>query len=423
MNAIVFQSPATAAGDLTTGIWEQPIGRRSPPPRGQTLDGFLLPLRLAWRLLRSGKARLAAGIAGVAFACILVFMQLGFRAAVFVSATNLQSAMRADIFLMSPMKKAIFMVDRVPRVRASQALALPEVRAAVPVYLVSADWRNPENGTHRSLEMVGFDLESGVMAFPGLTPQLIEALKSPDTLAFDQRSRAEFGDVKRLLAERGSLEAEVGGRKMEVAGLVEIGPSFAIDGNVVMSELNFKRITGHRSADADLVAIKLVPGADRDVAVARLKTIMPSDVLVLKQPEWAARERAYWDSQSPIGFVFTFGSLMGLVVGMGIVYQILFSDIASHLKEYATLKAVGYSKYYLCRTVLSAALLLAVLGFIPALGLSIVLYHVVGKSTHLPMLMEAYRAVSVFVMIFVISAVAGLLAMRKLSDANPADIF
>jgi putative ABC transport system permease protein len=154
-----------------------------------------------------------------------------------------------------------------------------------------------------------------------------------------------------------------------------------------------------------------------------LRGVLPPDVLVLTQPELVAHERAYWENATPIGFIFAFGSLMGLIVGMVIVYQILFSDIASHLKEYATLKAMGYSNFYLARTVLSAALLLAVLGFIPGLACSTFLYHVVGKSTFLPLFMGLPRAAGVFALIFTMCAVAGLLAMRKLRDANPAEMF
>ncbi|HEX3996864.1 MAG TPA: FtsX-like permease family protein, partial [Acetobacteraceae bacterium] len=130
-----------------------------------------------------------------------------------------------------------------------------------------------------------------------------------------------------------------------------------------------------------------------------------------------------WEKATPIGFIFAFGSLMGLIVGMVIVYQILFSDIASHLREFATLKAIGYSNGYLNRVVLSAALLLAVLGFVPGLALSAVLYEVVNKGTYLRLEMNASRAVWVFVLIFATCAASGLLAMRKLRDANPADMF
>jgi putative ABC transport system permease protein len=390
---------------------------------GPVLDHVWLPARLAWRQLRAEKARLAAAIAGVMFACVLVFMQLGFRAALFDSATALLASMRADIFLMHPLTTASFRPETFPRARASQALALPEVEAAVPIYMAQASWRNPESGTRRAVQMIGFDTEAGVMGFPGLAP-LIEALKRPDTLAFDRRSRPEFGNVTKLLAERGRFQVQVGGRMMEIEGLVDIGPSFGADGNVVMSEVNFRRIAKDRAASGvDLVAIRLAPNADRDAAIGRLRQVLPADVAVLSQPRLVAHERAYWENGTPIGFIFAFGSLMGLVVGMVIVYQILFSDIASHLREYATLKAMGYSNLYLRRVVLAAALLLAVLGFVPGLALSAVLYGVVGKSTFLPLGMTVGRAAGVFGMIFGMCTASGLLAMRKLRDANPADMF
>jgi putative ABC transport system permease protein len=410
-------------GEDPAGDAPPPAAAPSPTRRGSPLAALWLPLRLAWRQLRAEKARLASAIAGVMFACVLVFMQLGFRAALFDSATALLASMRADIFLMHPMTTVSFKPETLPRVRASQAMALPEVQAAVPVYLAQATWRNPENGSRRAVQLVGFDTESGVMDFPGLTP-LIDTLKRPDTVAFDLRSRPEFGDVGRLLREGGPFPVQVGTRMMAVVGLVEIGPSFGADGNLVMSELNFRRVVKDRLVSAvDLVAIRLVPGADRDAAVARLRQVLPADVMVLSQPQLVAHERAYWETATPIGFIFAFGSLMGLIVGMVIVYQILFSDIASHLKEYATLKAMGYSNLYLGRTVLSAALLLAVLGFLPGFAVSALLYDVVGKGTFLPLGMDAPRALGVFAMIFTMCALAGLLAMRKLRDANPADMF
>ena len=404
------------------------VGEVAPAPHRRA-PGFaassLLALRLAWRQLRSEKARLASAIAGVLFACVLVFMQLGFRGALFESATNLIGAMRGDLFLMHPQTTASFRPEPLPRVRAQQALALPEVERAVPVYLAQASWRNPVDGSRRPIQLIGVDSAAGVLEFPGLGPEVIDALKRADTVAFDVQSRPEFGPVRRLLAEGGgSIEVEIGQRRMEVVGLIEIGPSFGADGNVVLSEVNFRRVVKERQVAAvDLVAIKLRPGANIAETQARLRALLPPDVTVMTQAELRAHERRYWEEATPIGFIFAFGSLMGLVVGMVIVYQILFSDIASHLKEYATLKAMGYSGFYLARVVLGAALILAVAGFIPGLLLSFVMYDFVGSATFLPLRLDLQMGVSVFLMIFVMCAIAGLLAVRKLRDANPADMF
>ncbi|MCZ8149487.1 MAG: ABC transporter permease, partial [Roseomonas sp.] len=309
-------------------------GEAAPAPQRRA-PGFaassLLALRLAWRQLRSEKARLASAIAGVLFACVLVFMQLGFRGALFESATSLIGAMRGDLFLMHPRTTASFRPEPLPRVRAQQALALPEVERAVPVYLAQATWRNPVDGSRRSIQLIGVDTAAGVLEFPGLGPEVIDALKRADTVAFDVQSRPEFGPVRRLLAEGGgSIEVEIGQRRMEVVGLIEIGPSFGADGNVVLSEVNFRRVVKERQVAAvDLVAIKLRPGANIAETQARLRALLPPDVMVMTQAELRAHERRYWEEATPIGFIFAFGSAMGLVVGMVIVYQILFSDIAS----------------------------------------------------------------------------------------------
>ncbi len=390
------------------------------PPRAANL---LLAARLAWRQLRAERARLWTAIAGVMFACLLVFMQLGFRAALFDSATTLPRAMHGELFLLNPLTSALFRPEQFPRIRAFQTLADADVAQAVPIYLSFGTWRNPVTGVRRTIQLIGFDTATGAVAFPGLET-VIEALKRPDTIAFDRMSRPEFGPVPQILAERGPFEVQIADRLLDLVGLIDIGPSFGADGNVVMTETNFRRIVTQRKAsNTDLVALRLRPGADIPTVAARLRHLLPADVAVLTYEELVAWERHYWETATPIGFIFMFGSLMGLVVGMVIVYQILFSDIASHIPEYATLKAMGYGHAYLRRVVMAAAMMLAGLGFIPGILTSIGLYRVVAQATFLPLEMDLNRGLMVFGMIFAMCAAAGLLAVRKLSDADPADMF
>ncbi len=80
---------------------------------------------------------------------------------------------------------------------------------------------------------------------------------------------------------------------------------------------------------------------------AELQRILPKDVLVFTRQEIIERDRDYWISATSIGFMFTMGVIVSLVVGVVIVYQILYTDIASHMKQYATLKAMGYNKRFL----------------------------------------------------------------------------
>ncbi len=383
----------------------------------------MLPLRLAWRQLRAERARLFSAIAGVMFACVLVFMQLGFRSALFDSATALPQAMQGELFLIHPLTTALFRPETFPRVRAYQTLALPEVQVAVPIYMAQAIWRNPVNGTHRAIQLIGFDTEAGAVSFPGLDA-LIPALKRPDTIAFDWKSRPEFGPVPALLAERGPFQVEIGHRMVEIVGTVALGASFGADGNAVMTETNFRRLVKNRdTSNIDLVALRLRPNADPLTVQKQLTALLPGDVTVVTHDQLVAWERNYWETATPIGFIFAFGSLMGLIVGMVIVYQILFADIASHLAEYATLKAMGFSAGYLRLVVMGAAAILAGLGFVPGILASTGLYRVVAKATLLPLRMQADRGFVVLALIFGMCSIAGLLAMRKLRDADPADMF
>ena len=384
---------------------------------------WFLPFRLAWRQLRAERARLFSAIAGVMFACVLVFMQLGFRSALFASATALPQALRGELFLVHPLTTAMFRPETFPRVRAYQTLAIPEVTVAVPVYMTQAIWRNPVNGSHRAIQLIGFDTEAGAVSFPGLA-ELIPALKRPDTIAFDWKSRPEFGPVPALLAEHGPLKVQIANREVEIVGTVALGASFGADGNAVMSETNFRRLAKDRQiGDIDLVALRLHTGADPVSVQKRLTALLPPDVRVVTHDELVAWERNYWETATPIGFIFAFGSLMGLIVGMVIVYQILFADVASHLAEYATLKAMGFSAGYLRLVVMGASAILAGLGFVPGMLASAGLYDVVAKATLLPLRMEADRGVLVLALIFGMCAAAGLLAIRKLRDADPADMF
>jgi putative ABC transport system permease protein len=118
-----------------------------------------------------------------------------------------------------------------------------------------------------------------------------------------------------------------------------------------------------------------------------------------------------------------FGVIMGLVVGMIIVYQILFADISDHLKEYATLKAMGYANRYLSGVVLMEATILGVIGFVPGVAICERLYAVAKQATMLPMAIAPLRAAEVLGLTLVMCWGSALIAMRKLRAADPADVF
>jgi len=396
---------------------DRSLGALWPVPRP------LLPVRLAWRQLRAERARLVAAVAGVMFATLLVLMQLGFRAALFQTAVALPQAIQGQLFLINPLTEALFRYEPVPRIRAYQALAVPGVIAAVPIYLAQESWRNPLTGTHRVIQLIGFDVKANAIAMPGLA-RLTDLLTQRDTVAFDSLSRPEFGPIPELLAQDGRLKAEIADREVTVVGTVKLGTTFDADGNVVMSQTTFQRLVpGNPESDVALVALRLKDGADVAEVRKRLQALLPPDVLVLTHPALLQRETRYWDKETPIGVIFDFCSVMALMVGMVIVYQILFTDVSNHLRGYATLKALGFSHGYLQRVVLAEACILACLGYVPGQVAAAWLYRYVGQAARLPLELTSARCSAVFALVVAMCVAAALLTLRKLREVDPASVF
>jgi putative ABC transport system permease protein len=381
-----------------------------------------LASRFAWRQLTYQPARLASAVAGVIFASLLVFMQLGFHDALFDSATSTARAIRGDIILFSRQSETTSRTSSLPRARLMQALADPDVVRVTPVHLGQVIWKNPETAARRSIVVLGADPDAGVFALEGAS-EAAQRLRQRDTLLFDTQSRPEYGPIGERAA-RGATSVEVADRTMEVVGLFRLGVSFAADGNILTSDVNFHRLVRDRTPDMiDVGAVFLQAGADKQTVKSRLRRLLPDDVSVMTHDEFVAGERAYWATSTPIGFIFLFGVGMGLIVGFVIVYQILFTEVANHLAEYATLKAMGYTDRYLLAVVFSQALILASMGFVPGFALSWWLFGITAEATLLPMLLRADMAALVFALIFSMCAASGALAVRKLRDADPAEMF
>ncbi|MGB0561706.1 MAG: FtsX-like permease family protein, partial [Spirulinaceae cyanobacterium] len=169
--------------------------------------------------------------------------------------------------------------------------------------------------------------------------------------------------------------------------------------------------------------ITLKPEADSAAVAAQLNALIPSDALTLTKDEFIAREEDYWRSATPIGFIFQTGAVVGFLIGMYIVYQILYTDISDHIPDYAILKAKGYQKSYFWGMLVQEAAILSVSSFIPGYLFSLVLYRIVKAGTNLPIYMPHDRAILVFCMTIFMCIVSGLLVSKKLDESDPADLF
>jgi putative ABC transport system permease protein len=378
---------------------------------------------LAWRQLVRSKGRFIVALAGIAFADILMLMQLGFQSALFDSNTRLHRLLKADLVLISREAQNLGLINTFPRRRLFQSTNLPEVTSASPLYIRLANWQNPQTKLESSILVIGFNPAASAFKLPEVQ-QNLDLIKYPDTIMFDRASRGKYQQTVAQVAQGTRINTEIQGRRITIAGLYKVGSSFIADGSVITSDQNFLRIfAGQQAGQVSLGLISIKPDSDANFVAAKLRSQLPDDVKVITRQEFIEFEKNYWQRNTTIGFIFNLGVVMGFLVGVIIVYQILYSDVADHMAEYATLKAMGYRNLYLLGVVFQEAVILAVLGYIPGCLISMGLYELTRNVTNLPLFMTVERGIQVLSLTISMCVISGVTAMRKLHSADPADIF
>ncbi len=380
-------------------------------------------LPIGWLQLTHNRGRLAAALAGVAFANILVFMQLGFMGALVESAKLPYRQMAADILIYSSDTNTLSDSGTVPRQRMFQALSTPGVRTASAVYIGRIDW-DRSDGVTSNMQVFGIDPDKQVFRSPAINSRL-DRLKLQNVGLIDRKTRNTPKDVLAVIDSGKPYSFEAAGKTLSIQGDFDIGAGFDADGYFIVSDQTFLNLFPKRKPGApNYVFVTVEPGANPDVVAKQLRSILPAkDTIVDTLEKAAVKDQTYQTTERPVGIVFGFGVIIGILVGIVIVYQVLSTDVADHLGEYATFKAIGYRQSFFLGIVFEEALLLALLGFIPGILISLVLYKVAAVATGLPIVMTALRPVGVFFGTLLMCSASGAFATRRLAGADPADLF
>ncbi len=378
---------------------------------------------LAWLLLTRQPLRILVAIAGISFAGILMFMQLGFRDGLFDASVTVHKLFDADLVLISPRSKSSISMSGFPRRRLVQSMAHQDVVGTTAVNWNFLLWRNPENLSTRAILALGFEPNTPLLIDPDFEKKA-ETLKNKGRVLFDDLSREEFGPVSDWFRSGRLVETEVAGKRVRVSGIVSLGPSFGADGNLITSRETFlELLPGNPKGSIEIGLVRLKKGSDIEKVARSLNSNLPSDVKVMSLDSFINFEKNYWKSSTSIGFIFTLGAAMGFIVGCVIVYQILYSDVSDHLPEYATLMAMGYNLRSLLGVVAREGFILSIIGYIPAYISGQLLYSYVRSSTRLPLEMSFSRASLIFFLILFMCMGSAFAAMKRLADADPAEIF
>lgn len=372
---------------------------------------------VAWRMLTDDRGRSALAIGGISIALLLVFLQLGFYLAVPRGGMLIYDTMRFDIVLASPDYAFQGLSGSLPRRRLYQAKALAEVEEAIPFYQQTGEWMTVSTGIARDIFVMAFDPAVQIFDIDEITTRQ-NALRKPDTVLVDGATRKEFGDLSQGRVVEIERHAET------IIGTYQLGTGFAGLGAAITSDQNFLRLFPDRSlGEISLGLLRLKVGTDPQVVARRLRDMLPADVQVMTRAELAAYERRHWTQETSTGLIFGFGAVVSFIVGMAIVNQILSTQILRQLPQYATLKAIGYTQGALLSIVVSLAVLMAVIGFVPSLVLATAINAVLRRVTLLPLDMTAGLILTVLALAMIMACASAMVSARVLRRADPVELF
>jgi len=380
---------------------------------------------LAWRQLIFEKRRLAAALAGIIFAVVLILVQIGFYSAMNDSATKVLRHLNAQIVIIPAGFEFFGSMHDFARVRLMQTAGITGVKEVLPLYYSFCSFKNINTGYQRWIFCMGIEPGRHMFTLPDVIAQENKLAITGDIL-FDKKSLGSyFGNVVDRFNRDGPFAVTVQGRNVTIDGFFNLGVTFSAFGNLLMGVQTFFALFPNASPGlVNVGLVRLKKGVDPLIMRRKISRILDGkDIKVLTRAEFVQHEIDYWNKTAAIGFLFIVGAIMGLIIGAVIVYQILYTNVINHLPEFATLKSMGYSDRFFSGLVLKQSLILSVLGFIPGTLLSWVIYHYTAAATGYTMILSLDKAVIAFTSTTTMCVLAGLLAMRQLRKADPAELF
>lgn len=377
---------------------------------------------LAWSQLSHQKLRFLVALGGIAFANILIFMQLGFRALFTEGATLIADNLQGDLFILNPQTDFLG-AGEFDRIHLFRVASVKGVESVVPVYIEYVRWSFSDEYATWAAQIIAFNPDRPVLNLPEVNEQLWK-LKLPNTVLVDRQSKpTEFGPIVETYDRNGSFPALLSNRRVEVVGLFDLGSSFfRSDGKTIVSEMSYRTLIGPDALERVSVGvITLEPGANAKAVQEAIAKNIPA-VRAFTHAELVARDLNF-QQQNPAGAIFSFGAVMGFIVGVVVVYQVLYSDVTDHLPEYATLKAMGFSDRALLVVIFQEAIILGAIGFLPGFGVSLWMYGFLANLTRLELVMRLDVAIAVFVLTTAMCLLSATVASSKLRSADPADVF
>lgn len=385
--------------------------------------------RLAYRQLMHRGAKLLGALLGVMVAVVLMFTQLGFKGALYDSGVAVARALDGRIVLTAPdFRTMSFNPPWMARGLLYEARGVEGVRSASPLYASTIQVASPSSGSFLTTWLYAFSPDEPVFTLPDVN-RAIPQIRLPGAAIIDRRSRYELGNLAAQFERSGQLDLVLPlpsvpvQSVLSVAGSFEIGPTISADGNVITSDLNFYRSLHIPLDRVSLGIVRLAEGADPVAVRDALARKFGERARVFLTEDFIENEIGFYAYRTPIGFIFNVGLAVGIFVGIVFISQVLHGIISDNIREYATLRAIGYNQRFFLYLVAIIAVSIALATYLPSLAITAAIYAVAASVTKLPLDMKIQYLAAVLAIVVAMALVAALLSTKKLKRADPVDLF
>ena len=373
-----------------------------------------LPLTLASRNLIHDRLRFVATLVGIVFSVVLVMIQMG----LFLGFGHMVSTMidhASTDFWVVPKGAKCFEDPSLLDIKLRDRIAATDgVAAVIPLVIGFSGWRL-DGGEVTPVFIVGADLRDGGLQPWNVVEGNVQTLTERGAVAVD---RTYFD---RLGASGIGSTAEIRGRRVRVAVITDGIRSFTTTPYVFVDLKNARTYTGTPVDRASNLLVRLKTGVDREKVLQDIRA-RAGDAEVLTTAEFQSRSRSFWLFGTGAGAALFAGALLGVIVGTVIVAQTLYSSTKEHLKEFATLRAMGSSNRYIYNVIIYQALLSAVIGFCLAAVIGAIVVQMTAKSA-LPIVITPWLIAALCALTIAMCVASGIGAIVRVLRTDPATVF
>lgn len=369
---------------------------------------------LAERNLFHDRVRLAVTLTGVVFAVVLIVVQLGLYIGFSRTTTALVDHSRADLWIVSKnvpyIEQGIPFSDR----KVYTVRATPGVAEAQNYIVRFSRWKRAD-GQEESVEIVGVNPESTMGQAWNVVAGSRADLKVDDSAIVDRIYFSKLG-----VTGVGDT-AEILGRRTRVVGLTQGIRSFTTSAYVFTSYRNALDYANLRDDQTTFILVKAQPGVNVEDLRRRLQARMDG-VDVLPRQQFSDMTRHYWMFTTGAGMAVLMAAVLGLLVGMVVVAQTIYSSTMDHIREFGTLKAMGATNGYIYRVIMKQAVIAALIGYALGISLSILVVHESGKGGA-NIILPLQLGVGMLGVTIAMCIAAAFVSINKVTKIDPAMVF